>query len=111
MNLVINASDAIGERSGVISITTGVVRADRTYLDRTFQAPDIPAGDYVFMEVSDTGTGMTPEIQARIFEPFFTSKFTGRGLGLAAVSGIVQGHKGVLKVYSEPGKGSSFKFL
>ncbi len=111
MNLVINASDAIGERSGVISISTGVVRADRTYLDKTFQAPDIPTGDYVFMEVSDTGGGMSPEVQARIFEPFFTSKFTGRGLGLAAVSGIVQGHKGALKVYSEPGKGSSFKFL
>jgi PAS domain S-box-containing protein len=111
MNLVINASDAIGERSGVISISTGVLRADRTYLDRTFQAPDIPTGDYVFMEVSDTGTGMAPEVQARIFEPFFTSKFTGRGLGLAAVSGIVQGHKGALKVYSELGKGSSFKFL
>ncbi len=111
MNLVINASDAIGERSGVISISTGVVRADRTYLDRTFQAPDIPTGDYVFLEVSDTGSGMSPETQARIFEPFFTSKFTGRGLGLAAVSGIVHGHKGALKVYSEPGKGSSFKFL
>ena len=111
MNLVINASDAIGERSGVISITTGMVRADRQYLDRAFQAPDIPIGDYVFMEVSDTGSGMSPEVQARIFEPFFTSKFTGRGLGLAAVSGIVHGHKGALKVYSEPGKGSSFKFL
>jgi two-component system cell cycle sensor histidine kinase/response regulator CckA len=111
MNLVINASDAIGERSGVISITTGMVRADRQYLDRAFQAPDIPTGDYVFMEVSDTGSGMSPEVQARIFEPFFTSKFTGRGLGLAAVSGIVHGHKGALKVYSEPGKGSSFKFL
>jgi PAS domain S-box-containing protein len=111
MNLVINASDAIGDRSGVISISTGVVRADRDYLDKTVRAPDIPTGDYVFVEVSDTGSGMTPEIQARIFEPFFTSKFTGRGLGLAAVSGIVQGHKGALKVYSEPGKGSSFKLL
>jgi PAS domain S-box-containing protein len=111
MNLVINASDAIGDRSGVISISTGVVRADRDYLDKTIQAPDIPTGDYVFVEVSDTGSGMTPEVQARIFEPFFTSKFTGRGLGLAAVSGIVHGHKGALKVYSEPGKGSSFKLL
>ena len=98
MNLVINASDAIGERSGVISISTGVVRADRDYLDGTFQAPNIPTGDYVFIEVSDTGSGMTPALQARIFEPFFTSKFTGRGLGLAAVLGIVQGHKGALKV-------------
>jgi PAS domain S-box-containing protein len=111
MNLVINASDAIGDRSGVIAISTGLVRADRHYLDESFQAPDIPTGDYVFLEVSDTGSGMTPEVQARIFEPFFTSKFTGRGLGLSAVSGIVQGHKGALKVYSEPGKGSSFKLL
>jgi CheY-like chemotaxis protein len=111
MNLVINASDAIGDRSGVISISTGVVRADRHYLDDAFQAPGIPTGDYVYMEVSDTGSGMSPEVQARIFEPFFTSKFTGRGLGLAAVSGIVQGHKGALKVYSEQGKGSTFKLL
>jgi PAS domain S-box-containing protein len=111
MNLVINASDAIGERSGVISITTGVVRADRTYLDKTFLSPEIPEGDYVFLEVSDTGVGMSAETQARIFEPFFSSKFAGRGLGLSATLGIVRGHKGAVKVYSELGKGSSFKFL
>jgi PAS domain S-box-containing protein len=111
MNLVINASDAIGDRSGAISISTGLVRADRHYLDEAFQAPDIPTGDYAYLEVSDTGSGMSPEVQARIFEPFFTSKFTGRGLGLSAVSGIVQGHKGALRVYSEPGKGSTFKLL
>jgi PAS domain S-box-containing protein len=111
MNLVINASDAVAERSGVISISTGLVRADRNYLNGAYQAPGIPPGDYVFMEVSDTGIGMTAEVQARIFEPFFTSKFTGRGLGLAAVLGIVQGHKGALRVYSEPGKGSTFKLL
>jgi two-component system cell cycle sensor histidine kinase/response regulator CckA len=111
MNLVMNASDAIGERSGVVSISTGVVRADRAYLDKTFLAPEIDEGDYVFLEVSDTGRGMTPETQARIFEPFFSTKAPGRGLGLAAVLGIVRGHKGALKVYSELGKGSSFKFL
>jgi PAS domain S-box-containing protein len=111
MNLVINASDAIGDKNGTISISTGVVRADRSYLDTTFLAPDIPAGVYVFLEVSDTGEGMSPETQARIFEPFFSTKFTGRGLGLAAVLGIVRGHKGALKVYSEVGRGSSFKFL
>jgi two-component system cell cycle sensor histidine kinase/response regulator CckA len=111
MNLVMNASDAIGERSGVVSIATGVVRADRAYLDKTFLAPEIDEGDYVYLEVSDSGRGMTPETQARIFEPFFSTKAPGRGLGLAAVLGIVRGHKGALKVYSEPGKGSSFKFL
>jgi signal transduction histidine kinase len=111
MNLIINASDAIGDRSGTISIITGTVNADRAYLDTTFLAPEIPAGHYVYLEVSDTGCGMSTETQARIFEPFYTTKFTGRGLGLAAVLGIVRGHKGALKVYSELDKGSSFKFL
>jgi two-component system cell cycle sensor histidine kinase/response regulator CckA len=111
MNLVMNASDAIGDRNGAISIATGVVHADRAYLDATFLAPDVPPGDYVFIEVSDTGCGMSPETQARIFDPFFTTKVTGRGLGLAAVLGIVRGHRGALKVHSDLGKGSSFKLL
>jgi PAS domain S-box-containing protein len=111
MNLVMNASDALGDRNGTITIATGVVRADRAYLDATFLAPDIPEGDYVYIEVTDTGSGMSLETQARIFDPFFTTKFTGRGLGLAAVLGIVRGHKGALKVYSELGKGSCFKLL
>jgi PAS domain S-box-containing protein len=111
MNLVMNASDAIGDCNGAISISTGVLHADRAYLDTTYMAPDIPAGEYVYIDVSDTGGGMGAETQARIFEPFFTTKFTGRGLGLAAVLGIVRGHKGALKVYSELGKGSSFKLL
>jgi two-component system, cell cycle sensor histidine kinase and response regulator CckA len=97
MNLVINASDAIGERSGVISISTGVVRADRSYLDNTLLAPDLAEGDYVYLEVSDTGRGMTTETQTHIFEPFFSTKAPGRGLGLAAVLGIVRGHKGALR--------------
>jgi len=111
MNLVINASEAIGDRSGVIALHTGLVRADRRYLADTQLAHSLPEGDYVFLEVSDTGCGMTPELKARIFEPFFTTKFTGRGLGLAAVLGIVRGHRGALRVYSEPGKGSTFKLL
>jgi PAS domain S-box-containing protein len=111
MNLVINASEAIGDRSGIIALHTGLVRADRAYLADIQLAGNLPEGDYVFLEVSDTGCGMTPELKARIFEPFFTTKFTGRGLGLAAVLGIVRGHRGALKVYSEPGKGSTFKLL
>jgi len=111
MNLVINASEAIGDRSGIIALHTGLVRADRTYLADVQLAGNLPEGDYVFLEISDTGCGMTPELKARIFEPFFTTKFTGRGLGLAAVLGIVRGHRGALKVYSEPGKGTTFKLL
>jgi two-component system, cell cycle sensor histidine kinase and response regulator CckA len=111
INLVINASDAIGERSGTIRVATGVMRADAAYLAGATPALDLTPGDYVWIEVSDNGSGMTQEVRARIFEPFFTTKFTGRGLGLAAVLGIVRGHRGALKVTSEPGRGSSFKLL
>ena len=111
MNLVINAAEAIGETSGVINITTGVIQVDRADLAATLLDHDLPEGEYVFLEVSDTGCGMSPETQARIFDPFFTTKFTGRGLGLAAVLGIVRGHKGAMKVDSEVGRGTTFKLL
>jgi PAS domain S-box-containing protein len=111
MNLVINASEAIGQKSGVISLTTGLTRVDRAYLGGTILAPELPVGTYVSLEISDTGCGMSAETQSKIFEPFFTTKFTGRGLGLAAVLGIVRGHGGALKVYSEVGRGTTFKLL
>jgi signal transduction histidine kinase/CheY-like chemotaxis protein len=111
MNLVMNASDAIGDRGGVIEIKTGVIEADAAYLATTHLSPVLPGGPYVFLEVKDTGIGMDAETQKRIFDPFFTTKFTGRGLGLAAVLGIVRGHQGALKVTSGPGHGSSFILL
>jgi PAS domain S-box-containing protein len=111
MNLVINASEAIGERSGVITISTGAMECPREYLRDTYLDQSLPTGLYLTLEVSDTGVGMDKETQLRLFEPFFTTKFTGRGLGLSAVLGIVRGHKGALKLYSEPGKGTSFKLL
>ena len=101
MNLVINASEAIGDKSGFIAINTGLTRADRAYLSGAYFARDLPEGDYVSLEISDNGGGMPPDVLERIFDPFFTTKFTGRGLGLAAVLGIVRGHNGALKVFSE----------
>jgi CheY-like chemotaxis protein len=76
-----------------------------------YLSPKIDEGPYVFVEVSDTGSGMSPDVQARIFDPFFTTKFTGRGLGLAAVLGIMRAHKGAIRVYSESGRGTTFKLL
>jgi len=111
MNLVINASEAIGERSGVITISTGAMECSREYLRETYLDEGLAEGLYVTLEVSDTGMGMDKETQSHLFDPFFTTKFTGRGLGLAAVLGIVRGHKGAIKVYSEERKGTTFKLL
>ncbi|HEX6434274.1 MAG TPA: response regulator, partial [Gemmatimonadales bacterium] len=68
-------------------------------------------GPYVYLEVSDTGTGMTPDTLQRMFDPFFSTKFAGRGLGLAAVMGIVQSHQGLIRIRTEPGEGTSFRIL
>lgn len=111
MNLVINSSEAIGDRSGVISITTGCIDCDRSYLKDVWLDENISEGLYVYLEIADTGCGMDKEVMSKLFDPFFTTKFTGRGLGMAAVLGIVRGHKGAIKVYSEQNKGSSFKIL
>jgi len=111
MNLVINASDAIGEKSGFISLSTGVMMCDRTYLSETWLNEGLPEGAYVYIEVADTGCGMDPAMLPKIFDPFFTTKFTGRGLGLAAVLGIVRSHRGAIKLFSERGRGTTFKIL
>jgi CheY-like chemotaxis protein len=111
MNLVINASEAIGEKSGVIAISTGCMDCDRSYLKDVWLDENISEGLYVYLEIADSGCGMDKETLAKLFDPFFTTKFTGRGLGMAAVLGIVRGHKGAIKVYSEPHRGTTFKIL
>ncbi|WP_051689412.1 PAS domain-containing hybrid sensor histidine kinase/response regulator [Pelobacter seleniigenes] len=111
MNLVINASEAIGERSGVISITTGCMDCDESYLKNIWLNENLTGGLYVYLEIADTGCGMDKETLAKIFDPFFSTKFTGRGLGMSAVMGIVRGHNGAIKVYSELGQGTTFKIL
>ncbi|OGU22384.1 MAG: hypothetical protein A2X85_05375 [Geobacteraceae bacterium GWF2_54_21] len=111
MNLMINASEAIGDKSGVIAVSTGCMECDESYLKDVWLDEKLDPGLYVCLEISDNGCGMDRETMSKLFDPFFTTKFTGRGLGMAAVLGIVRGHRGVIKVYSEPGKGSSFKIL
>ena len=111
MNLVINAGEAIGDADGRIVVRTLLVDADEAYLAETVLDDELPAGRYLGLEVADTGTGMDPATRGRIFDPFFSTKFTGRGLGLAAVLGIVRGHQGAIQVYSEPDGGSRFRVL
>ena len=111
MNLVINASEAIGDKSGVIAITTGCMDCDRKYLKDVWLDENITAGLYVYLEIADSGCGMDKDTLSKLFDPFFTTKFTGRGLGMAAVLGIVRGHKGAIKVYSELNRGTTFKIL
>ncbi len=111
MNLVINASEAIGDREGKILVKTAAVDADQAYLDRAFPGWPVGPGRYVSLEVSDTGCGMGTDIRSRLFDPFFTTKFTGRGLGLSAVLGIVKGHQGAIRVYSEEAQGTRFQVL
>jgi PAS domain S-box-containing protein len=111
MNLLTNASEALKDGTGDIQVTTGIMDADRVFLTRTALGTDLTEGRYAFLQVSDTGEGMDDDTQERIFEPFFTSKATGRGLGLAAVQGIMQGHGGTIDVESRSGRGSAFTLV
>lgn len=108
MNLIINASEAIGEAQGVIHITLikTAIKAGQSIKDHLGKV--IPSGWYACLEVSDTGCGMDDEIIRRIFEPFYTTKFTGRGLGMSATLGIIKAHHGALQLISKPGQGTAF---
>lgn len=111
MNLITNASDALGERSGTITVRTWTAMADRAQLASCYVDEGLTEGRYVCLSVADDGVGMDAETRARIFDPFFTTKFAGRGLGLAAVLGILRGHRGAIRVDTEPGRGTCFTVL
>src|SRR5690606_15659004 len=100
MNLVINAAEAIGSAAGMIDVRTGVQDVDEEYLRHHPWAGGLCPGRYVWLEVRDTGCGMDDATRAKAFDPFFSTKFLGRGLGLAAVAGIVRGHKGAIGLES-----------
>ncbi|HEY3380207.1 MAG TPA: PAS domain S-box protein [Vicinamibacterales bacterium] len=111
MNLTVNASEAIGSNGGVVSIRTGNTTEHALPLDVDYLGEDIPDGRFVFVEVSDTGPGIDEATRLRLFDPFFSTKFPGRGLGLPAVLGIVRGHRGHIQVLSEPGHGATFRAI
>lgn len=111
MNLVLNASEAIGDEGGSINIGVHLLDATREDLDATYIDDNLPTGPYLCLEVADTGCGMDEEALSKIFDPFVTTKFQGRGLGLSATLGIIRGHQGAIEVTSQPARGTTFRVL
>jgi PAS domain S-box-containing protein len=111
MNLITNASDAMELKRGVITVTTGIIEARAADFEGVPWMKELREGSYAFFEVEDKGCGMTPETVRRMFEPFYTTKPHGRGLGLAAVQDIVHRHHGALRIYSAPGDGTRVRVL
>jgi len=109
MNLLINASEAIDGAEGTITVRTEVVALGPDALHDTLHPPEAAPGPHVCVEVRDTGCGMDAATAAKVFDPFFSTKFTGRGLGLATVLGAVRGHRGALAVTSASGRGTIFR--
>jgi len=109
INLFINASEAIGEKEGIITVRTGAIEFDETYRDESYSGEKLSKVPYVYLEVADTGCGIPEEIQNKIFDPFFSTRFVGRGLGLSSVMGIVRSHKGAIRVKSDPEWGTEIR--
>jgi len=111
MNLITNAAEAIGEKPGTITLSTGVKECTAEFMLQSRLEEKQPGGRYAYIEVSDSGSGMDAETEQRIFEPFYSTKFTGRGLGMSAVLGIIKAHNGAIILDNEPERGSLFKVL
>lgn len=111
MNLITNASEAIGQETGAISLSTGIQECSDDFMALSRLEEKQAAGRYACIEVSDSGSGMDAETKQRIFDPFYSTKFVGRGLGMSAVLGIIKAHHGAIMLDSEPGQGSRFKVL
>jgi len=109
MNLIINASEAISTGQGKVDVSLARIKVIAVKAYEDYHGKPIPPGDYICLEVTDNGCGMDEETKWRIFEPFYTTKFTGRGLGMSAVLGIINSHNGALQLFSQPGQGTTFK--
>jgi PAS domain S-box-containing protein len=109
INLIINASEAIGNAQGEVNVALTMISVISEHQEKDHLGKSIPLGCYACLEVTDNGCGMSEENKQRIFEPFYTTKFTGRGLGMSAVLGIITAHKGTLQLFSEQGEGTTFK--
>ena len=109
LNLVKNAVEALEGRDGLIAVSTERVHVGPAAVAESLA--DIPEGEYVRLLVSDTGCGMTQEVQAKALDPFYTTKFLGRGLGLAVVQGVLRSHGGHIQILSKHGSGSTFQIL
>jgi signal transduction histidine kinase len=108
LNLIINAAEAVDDH-GVITVETGVETLDKPMLKQMTFGDHIAAGEYVFIDVVDNGSGMSEHTMARMFDPFYSTKDQGRGLGMAAVRGIVRSHRAALRVTSKEGQGTRFR--
>jgi len=107
--LVVNASDAVSDENGWIRVATGTTEVDAELLNRAYLGKGKSPGSYLFLEVSDNGTGMDEETLSKILVPFFSTKPRHRGLGLTTVLGAVRSHGGFLTVDTVPGSGSTFR--
>jgi signal transduction histidine kinase len=110
-NLFLNACEAVEAKGGVVRVTTGAARFEARDFDAMVFAPRLPAGEYVWFEVEDDGVGMDALTQSRMFDPFFSTKFAGRGLGLSSSASIVRSHNGAIEVASQPGRGTRMRVL
>lgn len=108
LNLIINASESIKNNSGKITVETGLVHLSEEDKPDLYRKEEFTPGKYSFIKVSDNGSGMTADVKDKVFDPFFSTKFTGRGLGLASVYGIIKSHNGNLQVISQENVGSQF---
>ncbi len=111
MNLMTNAAESIGDKPGAVRLSTGIQDCSCEYLAQSRLEPVPPPGAYVFFMLADTGCGMSKATQRRVFEPFFSTKFAGRGLGMASLMGVVKAHGGAIIMHSDEGQGATFKIL